>query len=170
MTKASADDTKRAESPTAAAVMWTMVPRWMPSTETSPAARPCSTERATMKSTAGPGVSSRTIEAATNNPHRVGSGMGSLSAVLPAEQAISRAPRQAALPLPSRERKGPIAEQWEGEGAAAALHIVLRQPPHPSHAPHGPLPSPARGEGKLPQPSPVERDEALPVALGRRLV
>src|SRR5215207_4256088 len=47
--KASADDTTRAERPMAAAVMWTMVPRWIPSTETSPAARPCSTERATIK-------------------------------------------------------------------------------------------------------------------------
>ena len=52
------------------------------------------------------------------------------------------------VPLPSRERKGPIAEQWEGEGAGAALRIVLRQPPHPPHAPHGSPPSPARGEGK----------------------
>ena len=78
MAKASADDTRRAESPTAAAVMWTMVPRWMPSTETSPAARPCSSERATMKSTAGPGVSSSTTDATMNNPHSVRSGMGSL--------------------------------------------------------------------------------------------
>ena len=46
--KASADDTINAGSPTVAAAIWTAVPRWMPSTETSPAARPCLTERATI--------------------------------------------------------------------------------------------------------------------------
>src|SRR5260221_6500713 len=49
------------------------------------------------------------------------------------------------FPLPSREREGPIAEQWEGEGALATSRFILRQPPHPpaSRVP----PSPARGEG-----------------------
>src|SRR5258708_2858918 len=49
------------------------------------------------------------------------------------------------FPLPSREREGPIAEQWEGEGALATSGFILRQPPHPpaSRVP----PSPAGGEG-----------------------
>ncbi len=48
------------------------------------------------------------------------------------------------LPLPLRERKGPIAQQWEGEGDAAALVVVLQRPPHPPRY-AGPLPLP-RGE------------------------
>jgi lysine 2,3-aminomutase len=37
------------------------------------------------------------------------------------------------FPLPSRERKGPIAEQWKGEGARADIATVAprRDPPHP---------------------------------------
>src|SRR5262245_5230293 len=48
----------------------------MPMTDTSPATRPCWTERATMKRTAGPGVSRSSKDAMTNNPHNVKSGMG----------------------------------------------------------------------------------------------
>ena len=44
---ATADETTSAESPTVAAVMWTSVPTWMPSTDTSPARLPWSMERAT---------------------------------------------------------------------------------------------------------------------------
>jgi urea transport system permease protein len=55
----------------------------------------------------------------------------------------------AELPLPLRERKGPIAKRWEGEGdlTASRRSIYRRQPPHPPHAAHGSPPSPAGGEG-----------------------
>src|SRR5260221_3122529 len=48
--------------------------------------------------------------------------------------------------LPSRERKGPIAQQWESEGARAELATVAprRQPPPPPLADAtGPAPPPA---------------------------
>jgi hypothetical protein len=44
---ATADETMSAESPTVAAAMWTSVPTWIPSTDASPARRPCWIERAT---------------------------------------------------------------------------------------------------------------------------
>jgi hypothetical protein len=42
---AAGEDASTALSPTVAARMWTSAPAWIPSTETSPAARPCSTVR-----------------------------------------------------------------------------------------------------------------------------
>src|ERR1700751_5994415 len=47
----------------------------MPSTETSPASRPCSTLRVTMYRTAGPGVSSSATAAPTNSVRCEKSGM-----------------------------------------------------------------------------------------------
>jgi hypothetical protein len=52
------------------------------------------------------------------------------------------------FPLPSRERKGPIAEQWEGEGDGATAHIILREPPHPPRC-AGPLPLPQGEREKI---------------------
>ena len=51
--------------------------------------------------------------------------------------------------LSQRERKGPEAKPWEGEGLhpqPARRHAVSRLNPSPSHAAHGPLPLPL-GEG-----------------------
>src|SRR6266404_7341060 len=46
---------------------------------------------------------------------------------------------------PSRERRGPIAQQWGGEGAASCSSLVAASPsPSPLR---GAPPSPARGEG-----------------------
>ena len=60
------------------------------------------------------------IEATTNNPHRAGSGMASLSVfysirashIAAAETSGATSPRKA--PLPLRERKGPIASSAMG--------------------------------------------------------
>jgi hypothetical protein len=52
------------------------------------------------------------------------------------------------FPLPLRERKGPIAEQWEGEGDVAATRLILRQPPHPPRY-AGPLPLPRGAREKV---------------------
>src|SRR5206468_2564457 len=63
---AEVDETSSAERPSAAAATWKSVPVQMPSTETSPAMRPCSMLRVTMYRTAGPGVRSSATAAATN--------------------------------------------------------------------------------------------------------
>src|SRR5712692_3285419 len=46
---------------------------------------------------------------------------------------MTRRTRAQSFPLPSRERTGPIAEQWGGEGAGSNIGIVdaRRVPPHP---------------------------------------
>jgi hypothetical protein len=56
-------------------------------------------------------------------------------------------------PLPLREREGPSAERWEGEGAFSAGFILADNaryllPPHPPAASRRAPPSPARGEGE----------------------
>src|SRR6266849_6236877 len=38
-------------------------------------------------------------------------------------------------PLPLRERKGPIAKRWEGEGCGAAARLVFVSTPHPNPLP-----------------------------------
>jgi ribosomal protein L11 methyltransferase len=54
------------------------------------------------------------------------------------------------LPLPSREREGPIARRWEGEGAAARQSEGRNAMPPTGMSVFfpSPLPSPARGEGE----------------------
>src|SRR6266849_22850 len=61
-------------------------------------------------------------------------------------------------PLPSRERRGPIAQQWEGEGAAAASPTCWQTPHPPRFAGPLPLPQGGRDSGRplrFPIPSPL---------------
>ena len=53
---------------------------------------------------------------------------------------------------PLREKEGPAAKRWEGEGAARFIHVPL--PASPGSRP-GSAPSPAGGEGLLEQLSPL---------------
>src|SRR5215218_7549765 len=62
----------------AAAATCTRVPTWTPQTEARPAARPWSTLRVTMYSTAGPGITSRVIAATVDTASVAGSGIRSL--------------------------------------------------------------------------------------------
>src|SRR5262245_38759584 len=68
MLKASAEDASKADRPSAAASTWIIVALWMPRSDTKPAMRPCAIERATMYSTAGPGISNSTRAAPTKRP------------------------------------------------------------------------------------------------------
>src|SRR5206468_2551215 len=61
-----ADATSSDEMPTAAAVTWTSVPVWMPSTEATPARRPPPIVWPTTYMTAGPGISRSVNAVATN--------------------------------------------------------------------------------------------------------
>src|SRR5579862_4163441 len=63
MSKASADESKIAESPSAAARTWQKLPISEPRTVTRPALRPCSTLRVMIYKTTGPGVRSRSSAA-----------------------------------------------------------------------------------------------------------
>src|SRR5260221_10999990 len=53
---------------------------------------------------------------------------------------------RAFFPLPSRERRGPIAQQWGGEGVGATARL-RQQTPHPPPF-TGPLPLPLLGPGR----------------------
>src|SRR5262245_59290325 len=74
-------------------------------------------------------------------------------------------------PLPLRERKGPIAQRWEGEGAAPSMGAIA---PSPSHASRGPLPLPhgergfASSQGVSPR-QPLERRVGGELILGAGL-
>jgi hypothetical protein len=59
-----ADDVRSADRPRAAPATWSRAPASTPSIETSPARRPPSRLRATMKTTEGPGMRIRTALAA----------------------------------------------------------------------------------------------------------
>src|SRR6266566_4615850 len=104
----------------------------MPSIETSPAARPCWTERATINSTAGPGVSNSTTDATTNNPHNVRSGINFLLGFAEREQAISRPPRQeitaCARPGPSRSKVWALGRELINTHALRRLARVSLEP------------------------------------------
>ncbi|CAO3436930.1 hypothetical protein [Azospirillum endophyticum] len=50
-------------------------------------------------------------------------------------------------PLPSREREGTHEVGRVRGGPSIPNRMVPCTTPHPSHAPHGPLPSPGAGEG-----------------------
>ena len=69
--------------PSAAAATCTIVPQWMPATDTRPAERPWSTDRVTMNSTAGPGTTSSAIVASENRNSAWAEGMPSTLASTP---------------------------------------------------------------------------------------
>ena len=64
--KAIAEATTTADNPATAAETCTIEAVCTPRTETNPARLPCAPLRATMNSTAGPGMTNRTIDAAMN--------------------------------------------------------------------------------------------------------
>src|SRR5690242_14667353 len=65
---------------------------------------------------------------------------------------------RAPMPLsPCGRGRDPLRQQWEGEGAADAAEMILREPPHPPRC-AGPLPLPL-SEGPLAPPCRGRRDE-----------